>query len=39
MSRRQRNKRRAIWISSALTGLIFLIVTLLGPALGGYITR
>lgn len=39
VSLRLRNKRRVIWLSSALTGLLFLIVILLGPVLGGYITQ
>ena len=39
MNSHQRSKRHALWVSSALTGLIFLIVTLFGPALGGYITQ
>jgi len=38
MSRHQSAKRRAIWRASALTGALFFLITMFGPALGGFIT-
>lgn len=39
MTARQWHRRRAIRRASAITGLLFLIITLLGPAIGGLITQ
>lgn len=39
MTTHQRSRRRAIRITSAAVGLTFLIIVLLGPALGGLITQ
>lgn len=39
MTTTQRSRRRAIRITSAVVGLTFLIIVLLGPALGGLITQ
>lgn len=38
MSHRQRMTRRTIWWTSALTGALFFLITMFGPALGGFIT-
>jgi len=39
MTSRQHYRRRAIRWTSAITGLIFIAITLLGPAIGGLITQ
>jgi len=39
MTTRQRDRRRAIRWASAIVGLTFLIIVLLGPAIGGLITQ
>lgn len=39
MTARQRSRRRAIRWASAITGLTFLTIVLLGPAIGGLITQ
>jgi len=39
MTTLQRSRRRAIRWASAITGLLFLTITLLGPAIGGLITQ
>jgi hypothetical protein len=39
MTTRQRSRRRAIRLASAITGLLFIAITLLGPAIGGLITQ
>lgn len=39
MTALQCSRRRAIRRASAITGLLFLTITLLGPALGGLITQ
>lgn len=38
MTTRQRHRRRAIRRASAITGLLFITITLLAPAIGGLIT-
>lgn len=37
MTTAQRRRRRSIRIVSALTGLLFITVTLIGPAIGGLV--
>jgi hypothetical protein len=39
MTTRQRDRRRAIRWTSAIVGLTFLAIVLLGPAIGGFITK
>lgn len=39
MTTRQRDRRRAIRWTSAIVGLTFLAIILLGPAVGGLITQ
>lgn len=39
MTARQRSRRRAIRWASAITGLSFVLIVLLGPAIGGLITQ
>lgn len=39
MTTRQRSRRRAIRWTSAIVGLTFLTIVLLGPAIGGLITQ
>lgn len=39
MTTRQRYRRRAIRLTSAIVGLTFIAVVFLGPAIGGLITQ
>lgn len=39
MTTHQRHRRRAIRRTSAIVGLTFLTLVLLGPAVGGFITQ
>lgn len=39
MTTRQRCRRRAIRLTSAIVGLTFIAVVFLGPAIGGLITQ
>ena len=39
MTTRQRDRRRAIRLTSAIVGLTFIAVVFLGPAIGGLITQ
>ena len=39
MTTRQRDRRRAIRLTSAIVGLTFLTIVLLAPAVGGLITQ
>lgn len=39
MTTRQRRRRRAIRLASAITGLVFITIVLLGPAIGDLITQ
>lgn len=39
MTRKQRTLRQTIWWSSAITGFLFFLITVIAPEIGGLITQ